>query len=189
VSAHIESTETEPEEQEDEDMVIADDQEEETPDEEEGEGEGEGDVVEGTVMDVVPPPDVQQHIPRKMQKEKIVRVMPRLYKHVRAQLLQPPKSFLMDEDEDEEEDEEEEEEDEEDEEGEEGEEDEEGENPPSQAEQDDEDGDADVEAPKKRRAIASNSGPFVRSRSIGNGIRPALVWSKKGARPTHILFV
>jgi hypothetical protein len=77
VSAHIESTEAEPEEQEDEDMVIADDQEEETPDEEEG------GVVEGTVMDVVPAPDVQQHVPRKMKKEKIVRVMPRLYQQVR----------------------------------------------------------------------------------------------------------
>jgi hypothetical protein len=89
-------------------MVIADDQEEETPDEQEGEGEG--DVVEDAVMDVVPAPDVHQHVPRKIKKEKIVRVMPRLYQHVHAQLFEPPKSFLMDEDDEEEENEESEEE-------------------------------------------------------------------------------
>jgi hypothetical protein len=150
VSAHVESTEAEPEEQEDEDMEIADDQEEETPDEQEGDGEG--DVVEDTVMDVVPAPDVQKHVPRKIKKEKSVRVMPRLYQHMRAQLLEPPKSFLMEDDEDEEEESEDE-----------------GEIPPSQAEIDDEDSDADVEdnieptlrTPKKRRAISTSSAPYV----------------------------
>jgi hypothetical protein len=72
---------------------IADTQQDEAPDEQQREGEG--DIVEDTIMDVVPALDVQQHASRKMKNEKVVRVPPRLYQHVLAQLLEPPISFHL----------------------------------------------------------------------------------------------
>jgi hypothetical protein len=47
-----------------------------------------------------------------------------------------------------------------------------------------------VRPPAKKRAVEVHARPYPRSLSIGNGIRPALLWSKEGgARPTHIFFV
>jgi hypothetical protein len=131
-------------------------------------------------MDIEPTPDVQAHTPRKMKKEQITRITPRLYQNVRAELMRPPQSFLDEEDEEDEE--------------------EEGSYMKSQRENYEEDADEEdnniestTRPPAQKRGHASTTGirvqAYSRALPLGNGIRPALVWSNKGQRRTHILFV
>jgi hypothetical protein len=96
-------------------------------------------------MDAVSAPDVKAHVPRKMKKEKIQRATPRLYQHVRAELMKPPQSFLEDEeDKDEEED--------------------------ADAEDNTSSIDPTARAPGKRRLISTNAGPHARPYARRNSI-------------------
>jgi hypothetical protein len=174
VSTYVESTEADTEMEEEEEIEIPDNEEEEVQEGEETERTG--GAVEDSVMDIEPAPEIQKHTPRKMKKEKVMRIEPRLYRHVRQQLMQPPKSFLEDEDEEEEEEDDDVEERDEVEHN-------------GYEEDDEESVSPVVRAPGKRRAISTTTGVYARPHALGNSIRPSLVWSKRGRTPTHIIFV